>query len=329
MEPGLKKEAGEAEEAGGGADAGHRVLIFAQLKGTLDLVESEVLGPLRISSLRIDGGVDAAERFRRVQRFNADPTIDVMLLTTAVGGARLQGGGREARSRGASVRDPTCHLISLARPSIHRTPYCAGGWPGPQPHCRRHRGVPRTRLEPHGRPAGGHTANTGGSGRTDQLAGAHHRRPSSLIAAAQAMDRAHRLGQRRAVNVYRLLVRGTLEEQIMSLQAFKLDVAATLVNADNASLAAMDTGNLLDAFGQEGAAQPARKQQQQGGGDETAVAAAAAAGGGKAAGLAVALAGGGGEGAEAQYAGEFDLAAFQAKLAGQGQTDGQQQGGGG
>ena len=34
----------------------------------------------------------------------------------------------------------------------------------------------------------------------------------------QAMDRAHRLGQQRTVNVYRLLVRGTLEEQIMSLQ---------------------------------------------------------------------------------------------------------------
>ena len=41
------------------------------------------------------------------------------------------------------------------------------------------------------------------------------------------MDRAHRLGQRRTVNVYRLLVRGTLEEHIMGLQRFKLDVAGT------------------------------------------------------------------------------------------------------
>ena len=32
------------------------------------------------------------------------------------------------------------------------------------------------------------------------------------------MDRAHRLGQKRAVNVYRLLTRGTLEERIMGLQ---------------------------------------------------------------------------------------------------------------
>ena len=34
----------------------------------------------------------------------------------------------------------------------------------------------------------------------------------------QAMDRAHRLGQRRTVNVYRLLVRGSLEEHILGLQ---------------------------------------------------------------------------------------------------------------
>ena len=60
------------------------------------------------------------------------------------------------------------------------------------------------------------------------------------------MDRAHRLGQKRAVNVYRILTRGTLEEHIMGLQAFKLDVAATVVSQDNASMAAMDTGRLLE-----------------------------------------------------------------------------------
>ena len=62
------------------------------------------------------------------------------------------------------------------------------------------------------------------------------------------MDRAHRLGQRRTVNVYRVLTRGTLEEQIMGLQRFKLDVAAAVVNADNVSLSAMDTSKLLDLF---------------------------------------------------------------------------------
>ena len=48
----------------------------------------------------------------------------------------------------------------------------------------------------------------------------------------QAMDRAHRIGQTRVVNVYRLVARGTLEEEIMSLQAFKRDVAHAVVGAD-------------------------------------------------------------------------------------------------
>jgi TATA-binding protein-associated factor len=59
------------------------------------------------------------------------------------------------------------------------------------------------------------------------------------------MDRAHRLGQKRTVNVYRLLTKGTLEEKVMSLQRFKLDVANAVVNSDNMSLSAMDTGQML------------------------------------------------------------------------------------
>ena len=41
----------------------------------------------------------------------------------------------------------------------------------------------------------------------------------------QAMDRAHRIGQKRVVNVYRLITRNTLEEKIMSLQKFKIHTA--------------------------------------------------------------------------------------------------------
>lgn len=72
------------------------------------------------------------------------------------------------------------------------------------------------------------------------------------------MDRAHRLGQTRTVNVYRLLMRNTLEERVMGLQQFKLDVANAVVNADNVSLGAMDTTQLLDLFsanGQQGQGQ--------------------------------------------------------------------------
>lgn len=65
------------ELAEGSSDSGHRLLVFAQLKGMLDLVESCLLRPLGVSSLRLDGSVDASQRFGVVQRFNSDPTIQV------------------------------------------------------------------------------------------------------------------------------------------------------------------------------------------------------------------------------------------------------------
>ncbi|CAG8102969.1 unnamed protein product [Penicillium olsonii] len=62
------------------------------------------------------------------------------------------------------------------------------------------------------------------------------------------MDRAHRIGQKKVVNVYRLITRGTLEEKILNLQRFKIDVASTVVNQQNAGLGTMDTDQLLDLF---------------------------------------------------------------------------------
>lgn len=45
----------------------------------------------------------------------------------------------------------------------------------------------------------------------------------------QAMDRAHRIGQRRTVSVYRLIVKDTVEERIMNLQEFKKFVAGSVI----------------------------------------------------------------------------------------------------
>jgi TATA-binding protein-associated factor len=148
----------------------------------------------------------------------------------------------------------------------------------------------------------------------------------------QAMDRAHRIGQTRTVNVYRLLMQDTLEQRVMSLQQFKLDVANAVVNSDNVSMAAMDTGQLLDLFGaptQAAAAQEAAAAQQAGAGGAAAAAAgnaaaveaaAAAAAGGGAAGkkksaLQSMLDGMGELWDDSQYAAEFDMQAFAAKLA--------------
>ena len=64
----------------------------------------------------------------------------------------------------------------------------------------------------------------------------------------QAIDRAHRLGQKRTVNVYRLITQGSIEEKIMRYQKFKSDTANVLVGADNRSLGSMATDELLELF---------------------------------------------------------------------------------
>lgn len=64
----------------------------------------------------------------------------------------------------------------------------------------------------------------------------------------QAMDRAHRIGQKKVVNVYRLITRKSLEEKIMGLQKFKILTANTVVSDENASMETMGTDQLLDLF---------------------------------------------------------------------------------
>jgi TATA-binding protein-associated factor len=121
----------------------HRVLIFCQLKAMLDIVEKDLLQRHMptVTYLRLDGGVEADRRHGLVQRFNADPSIDVLLLTTHVGGLGLNLTGADT-------------VIFVE----------------------------------------------------------HDWNPMKDL---QAMDRAHRIGQKRVVNVYRLITRGTLEEKIM------------------------------------------------------------------------------------------------------------------
>jgi len=225
---------GDAEDEPGGAAAApcepaHRVLVFAQLKGLLDLVERDVFGPKGslpgVTFLRLDGSVDATKRFDVARRFNADPSISVLLLTTHVGG------------------------LGLNLTSADTVVFLEHDW------------NPQRDL--------------------------------------QAMDRAHRLGQTRCVTVYRLLTRDTLEERIMSLQRFKLDVSNAVVTADNVSMASMDTGALLELFTADKAA-PLREG-----------AASAEAG---ATGAAAVLAGLQELWEESQYAEEFSVDGFVSRL---------------
>nr|POE88194.1 putative helicase mot1 [Quercus suber] len=154
----------------------HRALIFCQMKEMLDMVESTVLKKLlpSVTFARLDGSVEASKRQDIVNRFNSDPSIDCLLLTTSVGGLGLNLTGADT-------------VIFVE----------------------------------------------------------HDWNPQKDL---QAMDRAHRIGQKKVVNVYRLVTRGTLEEKILSLQRFKIDVASTVVNQQNAGLGTMETDQILDLF---------------------------------------------------------------------------------
>jgi superfamily II DNA or RNA helicase len=65
---------------------------------------------------------------------------------------------------------------------------------------------------------------------------------------AQAIDRAHRIGQTRRVFAYRIIARDTVEEKVLALQNTKRDLADAIINADNSlirSLAKEDLELLL------------------------------------------------------------------------------------
>ncbi|KAG9295858.1 hypothetical protein G9A89_006597 [Geosiphon pyriformis] len=166
----------ESDPVGGGAVSQHRALIFCQLKTMLDIIETDLFRPQMptVSYMRLDGSVDANKRHGIVQKFNQDPSYDVLLLTTHVGGLGLNLTGADT-------------VIFVE----------------------------------------------------------HDWNPMKDL---QAMDRAHRIGQKKVVNVYRLITRGTLEEKIMGLQKFKLNIANSIVNQQNSGLQSMDTGQILDLF---------------------------------------------------------------------------------
>ncbi|KAF2837780.1 putative TBP associated factor [Patellaria atrata CBS 101060] len=167
---------GPGEVPGGEAVSQHRALIFCQMKEMLDMVQTEVLRKMlpSVQYMRLDGSVEAGKRQDIVNKFNSDPSYDVLLLTTSVGGLGLNLTGADT-------------VIFVE----------------------------------------------------------HDWNPQKDL---QAMDRAHRIGQKKVVNVYRIVTRGTLEEKILNLQRFKIDVASTVVNQQNAGLGSMETDQILDLF---------------------------------------------------------------------------------
>ncbi|HET6692758.1 MAG TPA: DEAD/DEAH box helicase [Pedococcus sp.] len=66
---------------------------------------------------------------------------------------------------------------------------------------------------------------------------------------AQAVDRAHRIGQRRPVMVYRLVAADTIEEKVMELKARKAALFAQVVDGDGSMGTPIDAADVRALFG--------------------------------------------------------------------------------
>jgi SNF2 family DNA or RNA helicase len=64
----------------------------------------------------------------------------------------------------------------------------------------------------------------------------------------QAIDRTHRIGQTRKVQVFRLITKGTVEEKIISLQRSKLDLFQNVIDEGQSMIKLMDEQTLKDLF---------------------------------------------------------------------------------
>ena len=70
----------------------------------------------------------------------------------------------------------------------------------------------------------------------------------NVSAQNQATDRAYRIGQEKNVQVFKLVMKNSIEEKIMKLQEKKKELADTFVEGNEGSISKMSKEDILDLF---------------------------------------------------------------------------------
>jgi SNF2 family DNA or RNA helicase len=66
---------------------------------------------------------------------------------------------------------------------------------------------------------------------------------------AQAVDRAHRIGQVRTVFTYKFITRGTVEEKILALQNKKIQLVTDLITTDETIIKSLTKEDIEELLG--------------------------------------------------------------------------------
>ena len=69
-----------------------------------------------------------------------------------------------------------------------------------------------------------------------------------MSAENQATDRAYRIGQTNNVQVYKLIMKNSIEEKIQKLQEQKQDLSNMFIENNNGSITQMSTADIIDLF---------------------------------------------------------------------------------
>jgi SNF2 family DNA or RNA helicase len=153
------------------AAGGHKVLIFSQFVSMLKIIK-EALDAEKISYCYLDGSTK--DRQDLVDRFNADESLTVFLISLKAGGTGLNLTGA----------DTVIHFDPWWNPAVED----------------------------------------------------------------QATDRAHRIGQTKVVNVYRLVARDSVEEKILQLSDKKRELVANVLSTEDVGLKGMTKADVENLF---------------------------------------------------------------------------------